>query len=605
MLTRAEVVQSFLDLYEQPAYLEIGVNEGATFNHVVAKIKTAVDPNFQCDATNKTENGQRIQFFELMSDEYFGAAAEEHQKFDVIYLDGLHTFEQTLRDLLNSIGRLNPQGVIVIDDVIPNSYHASLPDLRFFQLVLQETGSKDMSWMGDVYKLVFFIQSYFQQFSYATVKENHGQLVLWRHRRPASKLVDRKIEQIGRLEYCEMIAQREAFKITPLADIVAAVKAGFGTSQIQAEIPQAGAAELCAQSANWSEGLAIVSGRINIAEHAEYSLGPLIWHNAKLLSQHAIQVYSAHEERKSIDVAPIYMYAFDDITALPHGVIVVDGKAVVETLQVLPSPYKAYSLASWREYEACKTEINHPILLLEQPGIFNYGHWLLEMFPKIFPIIEHIKSGDVKIGLPEVHKSKFIEDILSCANVPRSAIYWLPDKPVQLKKALYVSPISMSLPSEYFSPWMAAVLNQFCSPIVAGSHQKIFVSRKDATARSLLNEDEIYEVLKPLGYMRFKAGEMSFSDQVAVFKGASHIIGVYGASLSNIVFSEPGTTVLNICPNNIFSVFFRNLASLRRLKYGVLNGEVVPGKAAQTNWDFKVDMTTFREAVDSIRKSEL
>ena len=48
-------------------------------------------------------------------------------QFDVIYLDGLHTVEQTLRDLLNALPHLQPQGVIVIDDVRPPTDLAAHP----------------------------------------------------------------------------------------------------------------------------------------------------------------------------------------------------------------------------------------------------------------------------------------------------------------------------------------------------------------------------------------------------------------------------------------------------------------------------------------------
>jgi hypothetical protein len=143
MLSRAEVVQTFLDLYECPSYLEIGVNRGDTFNNVAASIKVAVDPHLVCEQINRIDNGLYIRFFSLTSDQYFGNVAHhldltdflsEHF-FDVIYIDGLHTFEQVFRDLLNSIARLNPKGVIIIDDVIPSSYHASLPDLTLEDLL--------------------------------------------------------------------------------------------------------------------------------------------------------------------------------------------------------------------------------------------------------------------------------------------------------------------------------------------------------------------------------------------------------------------------------------------------------------------------------------
>jgi predicted O-methyltransferase YrrM len=70
--------------------------------------------------------GDKVIYHKTISDIYFGELASSDEKFDVIVLDGLHTFEQTLRDLLNSEAYLKPNGVVIIDDVMPNSYQASL-----------------------------------------------------------------------------------------------------------------------------------------------------------------------------------------------------------------------------------------------------------------------------------------------------------------------------------------------------------------------------------------------------------------------------------------------------------------------------------------------
>lgn len=182
MLTRSAVLQRLLSLYQSPAYLEIGVSLGEMFLALKPADKVAVDPLFQF----MPKPGPGVEYHQVPSDAYFAAAPPE-QVFDVIYIDGLHTFEQTLRDLLNAVFKLRDGGVIVIDDVRPNSYDSSLPDLAQLFHRREEgaaapgaTWPMDGSWMGDVFKVSFFIQSFMQQFSYATVTDNHGQTVLWR-----------------------------------------------------------------------------------------------------------------------------------------------------------------------------------------------------------------------------------------------------------------------------------------------------------------------------------------------------------------------------------------------------------------------------------------
>jgi tetratricopeptide (TPR) repeat protein len=218
MVTRAEVVQTFVNLYSDPSYLEIGVSLGLTFHAVKANRKIAVDPKFQFPPGEREVRGM-TSYHEVPSDIYFGELVPPNAKFDVIFLDGLHTLEQTLRDLLNAVSLLSPYGVIVIDDVIPNSYQASLRDLDNFSEVRRISGLKDRSWMGDVFRLVFFIDTFLQQFSYATVLENHGQLVLWAARRKAGELQPRNLEHICRYEYCDVLRNKSVFKLRPLSEI--------------------------------------------------------------------------------------------------------------------------------------------------------------------------------------------------------------------------------------------------------------------------------------------------------------------------------------------------------------------------------------------------
>ncbi len=228
-MRRDEVVQSYLDLFENPSYLEIGVFRGDTFHALKAQHKVAVDPKFQFDESSR-ETG--AEYCEIPSDDYFATLSRNSPPFDVVYLDGLHTFEQTLRDLLNSIDYLKRDGVVVIDDVLPCSYHSSLPVMSEAFAVRSAACDSDASWMGDVYRLVYFIQSFLPSFDYATVSENHGQLVMWRARRTSAKFFKRQIEEVARLEYRHVILQRSAFNLRRNAEIVGEVKAVTSSLQL-------------------------------------------------------------------------------------------------------------------------------------------------------------------------------------------------------------------------------------------------------------------------------------------------------------------------------------------------------------------------------------
>jgi hypothetical protein len=68
---------------------------------------------------------------------------------------------------------------------------------------------------------------------------------------------------------------------------------------------------------------------------------------------------------------------------------------------------------------------------------------------------------------------------------------------------------------------------------------KIFISRQDASARNIINEDEVFALLEQFGFQRYHLTKMSIKEQIILFKNAEIIIGPLGSGLSNILFCNP------------------------------------------------------------------
>lgn len=221
-ISRHRVVKRLLTLFEEPTYLEVGVSRGVTFHHVTASHQVAVDPAFLFDVENEAAQRPHAEYHSVTSDDYFGRVSGD-RRFNVIYLDGLHTLEQTLRDLLNALDHLEPRGVIVIDDVRPPSYHASLPDQRrAVQLRALVGAEQDKSWMGDVYRLVWFIDTFCQGLTYRTIADNHGQLVVWRQSR--ADVVERSLREVAELSFEDFALEPDVLRLQPFREIMRELK---------------------------------------------------------------------------------------------------------------------------------------------------------------------------------------------------------------------------------------------------------------------------------------------------------------------------------------------------------------------------------------------
>lgn len=162
-------------------YLEIGVNQGITFKAVKIEAKTGVDPSFQFDR-HEYDQDDNIILAEVTSDVFFKTLPKD-TLYDVVFVDGLHTFDQTYRDILNALRHTHSRSVLLVDDTIPNDVFSSSRDmLECLRLrAYQNSENKDRSWHGDTYKILPLLMLFNTNLDYRTITggENH-QTLIWK-----------------------------------------------------------------------------------------------------------------------------------------------------------------------------------------------------------------------------------------------------------------------------------------------------------------------------------------------------------------------------------------------------------------------------------------
>lgn len=124
---RVALVNLLISKKQNPAYLEIGCFSNNLFNSVPANLKVGVDP-----VAGGTVRATSDAFFE-----------KNTQLFDVVFIDGLHEYEQVQRDVVNSIRFLKPGGYIALHDMLPLSW------------IEHHVPRVSADWTGDVWKVGF------------------------------------------------------------------------------------------------------------------------------------------------------------------------------------------------------------------------------------------------------------------------------------------------------------------------------------------------------------------------------------------------------------------------------------------------------------------
>ncbi len=129
---RIDIVKKIIEIKGFNSYLEIGCDQNELFKTVNINKKIGVDP-----VSGGTHRMTSDKFFEKNKD-----------KFDLIFIDGLHTYKQVRKDILNSLDSLNDKGFLLIHDCFPLSY--------FDQAVPRA----QRKWNGDVWRAITELRTY-------------------------------------------------------------------------------------------------------------------------------------------------------------------------------------------------------------------------------------------------------------------------------------------------------------------------------------------------------------------------------------------------------------------------------------------------------------
>ncbi len=143
--SRTKIIQEIIDKKKYKNYLEIGCDRDENFSKINAEKKIGVDP---------LQGGT----LRMTSDDFF---KQNNENFDLIFLDGLHTYEQTITDIDNSLKLINNNGVIIIHDCLPKKI--------WNQVVPRLYGH----WNGDVWKAIVHSRTYNYADTYTCIAD-HG-----------------------------------------------------------------------------------------------------------------------------------------------------------------------------------------------------------------------------------------------------------------------------------------------------------------------------------------------------------------------------------------------------------------------------------------------
>lgn len=224
------------------------------------------------------------------------------------------------------------------------------------------------------------------------------------------------------------------------------------------------------------------------------------------------------------------------------------------------------------------------VLLVSTSGIWGYYHFLYDFVPKILLMRDYWDLYDVII----INKSRarYLREFLEIFGIDYKTIS-VPSRTIissnNLDAPLYLSQIGN--PNRYI---IKLIRENFLSKIEINDNENynfLFISRRNTLKRRIINEEKLFENLRPLGFRLIELEKLPISDQISIFTKASVIISPHGSGLSNIVFCNPMTSVIELFPSNYLEACFANVSNLMNIKYNYLIFD-----SDNKNNDFYVDI---------------
>lgn len=203
--------------------------------------------------------------------------------------------------------------------------------------------------------------------------------------------------------------------------------------------------------------------------------------------------------------------------------------------------------------------------LCYKPGHDNYGHWLIEMLPKAAMYRDHVDGRDLAYIVPPHHGrlGTAISDSLNMLSIDPTQVI-AATEPMWCEVLYNV--VGLTHHGVFMSPLVFGAIEEIASNIEAESAERIYVTRR-GRVRGIEQEKEFKFLLEENGFITVDPADVNLRKQIALFKGARHIVGAMGAGMSNVVFSQNGACVTTLSPAQMADTFYWFICGLCGHKY--------------------------------------
>lgn len=323
-----------------------------------------------------------------------------------------------------------------------------------------------------------------------------------------------------------------------------------------------------------------------------------IFYPATVVEQPLPTNFEAHDRalfasdlRISIPQSGLYLLRRAWVTNL--GIVYKDLRLYKANVVCYQSDFRNYR---WRyffkwllTYRKLRFKGKKPLLVFDNySGPNGFAHWICDGLTRLAEL--HDTLHDYTIVVPSYFKEQpLYTESLKLFNT--GEVHYLePGTATYFDRLFFPSPIG---DTGNFHPSNVERLRQIVFTRLAAKSPfgpNIYISRAKASRRFVENEAEVEHVLAGYGFQTVYMEDHLFAEQVAIVRGARHIVSIHGAALSLLMFAETGSSVMEFRSekDTVNNMYFL-LAAACKLHYYYLNCKSTTRAAAANAFDLQVD----------------
>ena len=235
--------------------------------------------------------------------------------------------------------------------------------------------------------------------------------------------------------------------------------------------------------------------------------------------------------------------------------VIINKGSILERSCVTKRVYKKYKKPSFllKYFFPIFSFSKKPHILITDEWSKNYCHWLWEALSKLLELKKECK--DAVLVLPKSYlKIDFVMKSLAALGFDEKNIKTIPKRSrLKVKNLFFIPCINISTKGYYdflkFNEVPQTVVSYYQEKLKTNYGARIYISRsnpKKNTARKVINEEELTNMLAKYGFKTVYMENFSFLEQVSIMHFSKFIIAPHGAGIANVSFAQKNCDLVEL-----------------------------------------------------------